>query len=95
MQGCKMLSLRSLPMGVCLALAMALGSTAHAAAKSYPSMLAQMTPSVCWTTCSTPCEDAHKKCETDAKLNADQLGQCRATAEACRNRCRDECGLKQ
>jgi len=82
-------------MGVCLASAMAPSSTAHAAAKYYPSILAQMTPSVCWTTCSTPCEEAHNKCATDAKLNADQLGSCRAVAEACRNRCRDVCGLKR
>jgi hypothetical protein len=90
-----MFSLRSLPMGVCLASAIALSSMAHAAEKYYPSELAQMTPSVCWAACSTPCEEALKKCETDAKLDADRLGGCRAVAEACRNSCRDECGLKR
>ncbi len=90
-----MFSLRSLPMGVCLASAIALSSTAHVPAKDYPSILAQMTPSVCWAACSTPCEEALKKCETDAKLDAGRLGGCRAVAEACRDRCRDECGLKR
>ena len=56
-----MFSLRSLPMGVCFASAIALSSMAHAAEKYYPSVLAQMTPSVCWAACSTPCEEALKE----------------------------------
>ena len=82
-------------MGVCFASAIALSSMAHAAEKYYPSVLAQMSPSVCWAACSTPCEEALKKCETGAKLDADRLGGCRAVAEACRDKCREACGLKK
>jgi hypothetical protein len=90
-----MFSPRTLPIGAYLASAMVLGSIVNAAAKDFPIILAQMTPSVCWATCSTPCDETHEKCAADAKRNPDQLKGCRTVREACRNRCRDECGVKK
>jgi len=90
-----MFSPRNLSIGFSVAFAMVLIPTAQAAAGHHPSVLAQMTPGVCWDTCSTPCEEQYKGCTTSAQRNPDQLTGCRTVVEACRNRCRDQCGLKK
>ena len=87
-----MLSSRNLPISVCLASAIVLSLTVDAAAKN--TVLAQMTPSVCWQTCSAPCDKTYEKCAADAKLNADQLPGCRKALDACQSMCRDQCGFK-
>ena len=97
MEACmrKMLSPSNLSIGIYLASAIVLGSVVDAAAKNFPSMLAQMTPSVCWEGCSAPCSEAYKKCAADAKLDPDQLTACRRVEDACRDQCRDQCGIKK
>ncbi len=89
-----MFSPTNLPIGIYLASAIVSNSIVDAAAKNFPSKLAQMTPSVCWEACSTACSRAHEKCAAGAKPNTDQLTGCRTVAEACRDQCRDQCGFK-
>ena len=88
-----MFSRKNLQLGVCLASAMAL--SANASTKDLAIRLAQMTPSVCWATCSAPCTQAHEKCTAETKLNPDQLAKCQTVLDACYDRCRDQCGLKK
>lgn len=90
-----MFSPRNLSIGFCVASAVVLTPIVHVAAEYHPSVLAQMTPSVCWDTCSTPCEEQYKSCTTNAERKPDQLTGCRRVVEACRNNCRDQCGLKK
>ena len=90
-----MFSPRKLSIGLFMASAMVLTPSVHVAAEHHPSVLAQMTPGVCWDTCSTPCEQEYKSCTTNAQRNPDQLTGCRTVVEACRNHCRDQCGLKK
>jgi len=87
-----MLSSRNLPISVCLASAIVLSLIVDAAAKN--TVLAQMTPSVCWQTCSAPCDKRYEKCVAVAKTNAGQLPDCRKALDACHSMCRDQCGLK-
>lgn len=87
-----MLSLRILAIGAC---AMVVSSTADTALKSLPLRLAQMTPGVCWETCSTPCGKTYEKCRGNANPSSRQLAECVTVLEACRNQCRDQCGLKK
>ena len=90
-----MFSPKNLQLFVCLASAMVLSSIANAATKNLPIRLAQMTPGVCWATCSAPCTQTHEKCTAEAKLNSDQLAKCQTVSDACYDRCRDQCGLKK
>ena len=78
-----MFSPKNLQLGVCLASAMVLSSIANAATKNLPIRLAQMTPSVCWATCSAPCTQTNEKCTAEAKLNSDQLAKCQTVSDAC------------
>jgi hypothetical protein len=87
-----LLSTRNLPISISLASAIVLSLIDDATAKN--TMLAQMTPSVCWQTCSAPCDKTYEKCAADAKLNADQLPDCRKALDACQSMCRDQCNLK-
>jgi len=90
-----MLSPKNFLIGVALASAMLSSSIVDTAAKKSPSMLAQMTPSVCWETCSTSCEQTNEKCTTEAMGKPDQLAGCHAAVETCRDKCRDQCGIKK
>ena len=90
-----MFSPRNLPIGVYLVAAIVPSLAADASAKNLPTMLAQMTPKVCWESCSTPCDKAYEKCAGDAKLDPDQVARCRTALDACNDRCRDQCGLKK
>jgi hypothetical protein len=85
-------STRNLPISVCLGSAIMLSLVVDAAAKN--TVLTQMTPSVCWQTCSAPCDQTYEKCAPDTKLNAGQLSDCRKALDACQTMCRDQCGLK-
>ena len=91
----QMFSTKNLQLGVWLASVMVLSSIANAASNHLPSRLAQMTPSVCWATCSAPCGQTYEKCTAEAKLNPDQLAKCQTVEDACYDRCRDQCGLKK
>ena len=93
--GMQMFSPKNLQLGICLASVMVLSSIANAATKNLPIRLAQMTPSVCWATCSAPCGQTHEKCTAEARLNSDQLAKCQMVFDACYDRCRDQCGLKK
>jgi hypothetical protein len=90
-----MFSPRGLSIGISVASAMVLTSIVYVAAEHHPRVLAQMTPGVCWDTCSTPCEAEYRGCTTNAQRNPDQLAGCRTVVEACRNHCRDQCSLKR
>ena len=90
-----MFSPKTLQLGIGLASAMVLSSIANAATKDLPTRLAQMTPSVCWATCSAPCSQTYDKCKAETKLNPDQLAKCQTVSDACYDRCRDECGIKK
>ena len=90
-----MFSPRNLLIGVYLVAVIVLSLAADASAKSFPTMLAQVTPSVCWQSCSTPCDKTYEKCAADAKLNPDQVARCQTALDACDDRCRDQCGLKK
>ena len=85
---------RYLAMGVSLAGVMVQTLIVQAAAKNHATMLAQMTPGVCWAACSTPCDQAYENCTAGARLNPNQLTGCRTVLEACRDSCRERCGLK-
>jgi len=85
-------STRNLPISVCLGSAIMLSSMVDATAKN--TVLAQMTPSVCWQTCSAPCDQTYEKCEADAKSKAGQLSDCRKALDTCQSMCRDQCGVK-
>ena len=60
--------------------------------KTVPTRVAQMTPAVCWTTCSGTCDKTYEKCALD---NPSQLTQCRTAKETCNNLCSDQCGPKK
>jgi hypothetical protein len=93
--GIQMFSPKNLQLGICLASAMVLSSIPNAATKNVPTRLAQMTPGVCWATCSAPCGQTYEKCTAEAKPNPDQLAKCQTVSDACYDRCRDQCGLKK
>jgi hypothetical protein len=87
-----MFSPRGLQIGVWLASTMLLSSISNAATKNLPSRVAQMTPSVCWETCSGSCDKAYEKCAVD---NPDRVTECRTSNETCHDQCSDRCGFKK
>jgi hypothetical protein len=90
-----MSSLRNFSIGVCVASAVTLTPIVQGAANNYPTVLAQMTPGVCWDACSAPCGEAHKSCTTKAQLDPEQLTRCNSALEKCQDQCRNKCGLKK
>jgi len=87
-----MFSPTRLQIGVCLASTMVLSSIVNAATKTVPTRIAQMTPAVCWETCSSTCDKAYEKC---ALGNPDQVTQCRTARDTCHDQCSDQCGFKK
>jgi hypothetical protein len=87
--------LRNFAIGVSLGSAVTLTSIVQSAANNYPTVLAQMTPGVCWDACSASCEQAYKSCTTKAQLDPDQLTRCDSSLDRCHDQCRNKCGLKK
>jgi hypothetical protein len=77
--------------GVCLASVMVLSSVADAATKNLSNRVAQMTPDVCWESCSGMCDKTYEKCV--AKPAQDT--QCRTARVNCHDQCSVQCGFKK